>query len=160
MSADFHVLGSPGLSSRDAPVVKQTIDRIIAERGRLSSRELQDELIKRSRPAGSPTHHLFEWDAKKGHAIYLRDRAYQIIASVRIVLVAAPKTKLRAFPVVVSAGKRGPMAISRVLSDRALTEAHLEEAKQQARQWADRYRQLSEVAAELKPVFRAIAKLH
>jgi hypothetical protein len=154
----FEYLGGPKLADRDAPIVIAMCEQIVEDRGRLDSSELWDEFVKRSRPKNSPTHHLFEWDPAKQSAIYLRDRARDIITQVRIVWEDAPDEKVRALPTVIVEGKRGPYPMQRVLTDRDMMKGLIEQAKLEADQWARRYQQLCHVA-ELRGVFAAIRRM-
>lgn len=156
-SAAFEYVGGPGLSTKDALLVGALITRIQRENARLSTEELLREMIARSRPAESDTHHLFEWDPVKGHALYLMHRARTLVMSVRVVNEEKPEMRVRAFPVVIAEGKRGPMAIKRVLDSRDLTVALLEQAFADLEVWKKRYEQLRELA-ELRPVFEAEPK--
>lgn len=152
---EYEIEGGPGISKRDAILVADAMRRIEREEGRLDFVEQSDALVERSRSAKSPTHHLFEWDADKGHAIYLRDRARALISFVRVRFVSMPETKLRFFPVVVSGGKRGPMPLPSVMRDDALMRSLVERAKREAVQWAERHRDLRHIA-ELAGVFSAV----
>jgi hypothetical protein len=125
------------------------------EKGRLTTEELADELVRRSRPKRSETHHLFEWDAQKGHAIYLVERAKSLIMKVKCCFVEAPDEPVRSFPVVVSDGKKGPIAMQEVIGSRELMAAVLEQAKADLETWSRRYERLRRVA-ELRGVFGAI----
>lgn len=147
-------IGGPGLSDKDAKLVKVLVTEIQHDLGRLSTEELLTEVIARSRPRRSPTHHLFEWDQAKGHALYLLERARRLIVAVRVIFVETPDKPVRAFPVVITDGKKGPMPMRHVLDDRDLTAALLEQAKTDLEVWVRRYDRLRHLAV-LKGVFQA-----
>jgi hypothetical protein len=157
-AVSFEYSGSSGLSRRNALVVANALKEIAKTNGRLATQELADEFIDRSRPKSSLTHHLFEWDPKKQAETYLQGRAREIIAAVRIIWEDAPESPVRAFPVVITQGKRGPFPMERVLDDKVMTKALVEQAKQKAVQWAQRFSRLQHVS-ELRGVFRAVDKI-
>lgn len=151
-------VGGPGLSDKDAQLVGALITSIQRERGRLSTEELLEAVVEESRPARSPTHHLFEWDPVKGHALYLLDRARTLVMAVKVVFADAPKQEVRAFPVVISGGKKGPIAMQRVLDDKDLMAALLEQAKADLDVWRRRYERLRDLA-EMRGVFAAVERV-
>ena len=113
------VFGGVGLSDADARLVDDLLRTIVRDRGHLKTKDLLKEVIDRSRPESSPTHHLFEWDPVKGHALYLLERARRLVMEVRVVFVEAPKADpVRAWPVRVKDGARGPMPMRQVLGDK------------------------------------------
>lgn len=152
------ILGGPGLSTADAKLVKDLLMAIRHEMGHLTSREVHEEMIKRSRPEDSPTHHLFEWDPIKGHAIYLIDRARHLVMTVRAVFVDAPQKPVRAFTTVLLDGKRGPVPMPEVRRNEYLMLAVIEEAKQGIRIWRKKYENLRTIA-ELSGIFEAVDKI-
>ena len=148
-------VGGPGLSNEDARILGALVDNIQRERGHLKTEDLLTLVVDRSRPKNSPTHHLFEWDQAKGHALYLLDRARKLVMSVNVVLVEAPETPVRAFPVVIVDGNKGPAPMQRVLDSADLMQALLEQAKADLETWRRRYERLQTVA-QLRGVFRAV----
>jgi hypothetical protein len=113
------------------------------------------ELVARSKPKNSETHHLFEWDdTKAGHA-YRLSQAADLIQAIEIVFEDG-ETPVRAFPSIsVGDGERDYMPMQRVLSNAELTQQLIYEAKQDAEAWARRYEHLRH-CAELHGVFRAV----
>ncbi len=150
--------GSGRLRARDVPVVRKELESIEEKRGRLDSSELYEELVSRAKPARSPTHHLFEWSDSKAAHQHRLDAARQIVMAVRVVFDDKPDCPVRAFPVVVTDGKRGPYPMELVRKDINLMAAVLETAKAEAVAWRRRWERLRTVS-ELRNVFRAIDKL-
>lgn len=150
-------VGGPGLSTKDAKLLAALVTSIEEKSGRLNTEELLKEVVARSRPKTSPTHHLFEWDVHKGHALYLMERARQLVMHVKVILIESPEKPVRAFPVVITGGKRGPLAMQRVLDNRDLLAALLEQAKADLEAWQRRYEQLRHIAG-LRGVFVAVQK--
>jgi hypothetical protein len=146
-------VGAPGLSDKDARVFNKLLEKIRKDRGHLKSQDFLKEVIDRSRPADSPTHHLFEWDARKGHAIYLIERARQLVMKVEIIFSEMPK--VRAWRGAVIEGVRGPAPIKQIISSKELMAAVLEEAKAALAMWSQKYKDLEKVS-ELRAVFKAI----
>lgn|GEM_PF-2222118 len=151
------IVGGPGLSKKDAEILSALITSIQRELGHLTTKELLEAVISRSRPKKSPTHHLFEWDPVKGHAIYLIERARQLIMRVRVIFAEAPKSPVRAFPIVTTNGKKGPIPMHRALDNRDMMASLLEEAKADLERWTRRYEQLRDLT-ELRGVFAAVSK--
>jgi hypothetical protein len=152
------ITGGPGLSDRDAQLADALLKEIRRDLGHLNSKELHTEMIARSRPADSPTHHLFEWDAQKAHAKYLYERARQIVMKVRIVFAVAPTEPMRAHPVLVTRGRRGPVPMREVVRSPDLMKALLEEALVELERWRRRYQQLERLG-RLQGVFTAIKRV-
>lgn len=151
-------IGGPGLSNNDAQLLGDLVASIQRSRERLSTAELLRVVIAKSRAKASPTHHLFEWDLAKGHAIYLLDRARQLVASIRIRYADKPEEPVRAMQIVVLDGKRGYVPMGQVLQSRDMTAAVLEQAKADLEMWRKRYERLRDLAA-LRGVFAAIEKV-
>ena len=85
----------------------------------------------------------------------LVERAKSLIMKVKCCFVEAPDEPVRSFPVVVSDGKKGPIAMQEVIGSRELMAAVLEQAKADLETWSRRYERLRRVA-ELRGVFGAI----
>jgi hypothetical protein len=156
VSVDDEILGGPGLSNKDAQLVSRLLRSIRRSRGQLKTEDLLKEVIARSRPKSAPTHHLFEWNAAKGHALYLLERARRLVVAVRVVFIEAPEAPpVRAYPVRVIDGNRGPMPMREVLSNKEQAQALLEEALELLERLRVRYAHLT----ELNGVFRAMDKV-
>lgn len=147
--------GGGGMSHKDAKLMHDLLEAIGRDKGHLATKDLYAEVVARSRPRSSPTHHMFEWDATKGHALYLLERARQLVMRVQVVFVDAPTERVRARPIVVVEGKRGPVAMERVLSNRDMVAQVLGQAKSALDSWRYRYKQLRHLS-ELSGVFDAI----
>jgi|HubBroStandDraft_1064217.scaffolds.fasta_scaffold61508_1 hypothetical protein len=152
------VVGGPGLNGQDAQLADKLLREIRKSRGHLGSNELKREMIARARPAKSPYHGLYEWDQAKGHMLYLLERSGQIIGAVRVVFVETPKEPTRAFRVVQSEGKKGPMPMREIAQRPDLVAHVLEEAKASLAQWQMRYEHLERVFGEIRPVLAAVRK--
>jgi hypothetical protein len=139
------------VAAKDAVVIASAVNAIERDKGRLDTQEMAEELVARSRSAGSPTHHLFEWDDRKAARAQRIDRAKELIASVLITFESAAGP-VRAFPVVISEGKRGPMPMRRVLETPDLLEALLEQAMADIETFRRRYERLR----ALRPVLAAM----
>src|ERR1700680_2105178 len=88
-------LGGPGLSNADAKLTAELMRQIRHDLGHINSKVFYMEMIERSRPKRSPTHHLFEWDPTKAHETYLYQRAGDLFRYVHIIFHEAPKIKER-----------------------------------------------------------------
>jgi hypothetical protein len=142
------------LTKEDAKVVGEVIETI-ARTKRLKAKECAAALVESSRDANSPTHHLFEWDDTAAAEAYRLEQARQIIMSVVVVFEDAPSEPVRAFPVITTGGVGSIQPMTRILEDKDMTAALLEQAKRDAVAWANRYSRLKS-RAELRGVFRAI----
>jgi hypothetical protein len=153
----FEVVGSAGLSKKDAIAASQTLLEIEREQGRLSTEEQLDALISKSRPKDSPTHHLFGdlWDPSKAQIYALRQRARHIVMAIRVVFEDRPEIPVRAFPTVVVKGKKGPYPMQKVFGNKELTAAVVEQALLDLQNWSRRYDRLREVLA-LAPIFSSV----
>ena len=140
------------ISHGDAQLVGDAITAIETGLGRLSTKEQAAELVKRSRPAKSDTHHLFEWDDRVAAEEHRLARAKDLIRVVCVTFEEHPDTPVHAFPIVVTAGKRGPYPMSKVLASKDLRSAMLEDAKAEMQRFRIRYEGLRELA----DVFAAI----
>ncbi len=152
------ILGGPGLSKADALLVDALIKIIQGEKGHLTSRELHEEMITRSRPADSPTHHLYEWDPVKAHGIYLLERSRRLVMAVRVIFVDMPAVAVRAYPVVITDGKKGPAPMQEVRDNSHLMAAVVEDAKRDLRMWHKRWEHLRAMS-ELSGVFEAVERI-
>jgi hypothetical protein len=149
------IVGGPGLSNKDAKLLHELVNQIRKDRGHLKSEDLFEEIIKRSRPKKSPTHHLYEWDLEKGHALYLLERTRRLVMKVEIIFAKMPKT--RAWRGVVIEGVRGPAPIQKIISVDHLFESVLDEARAALEMWARKYKELENLA-EFRDVFQTINK--
>lgn len=118
------------------------------------SRETAKKLVEFARPKTSALHHLFEWDDRKaadeqriGHAMYL-------IRHVYVVFEKQPARPVRAFPILVHNGVRGPVPMKEVMASKDLTASLLNEAKAEML----RFRRKYEGLAALSDVFAAMDK--
>ena len=144
------------LSNKDAALVMATLTQIEASSGRLTTTETAKELVRLSRPKGSPTHHLFTWDDREAAEEYRLDQARQAIRAVYVVFKELPAQKpVRAVVNIVHDGKRGPMPMRRVLQSADLTQQLLEKALEDLRIWTTRYEALRGLA-ELRQVFDTV----
>jgi hypothetical protein len=75
--------------------------------------------------------------------------------SVNVIFSDRPAAPVRAFPVLITEGKKGPVAMRRVLDDKDLMAALIEQAKADLETWRRRYERLCK-HSELKAVFVAI----
>jgi hypothetical protein len=146
----------PSASSRikqqDAELVGALLDEI-EEQGR--GDDMPQELLRRSRPNRSPTHHLFEWDDEIAAEGYRLEQARSIIRSIEIVFEEGGD-RVRAFPSVqLGGGERNYVSMRKVLSEPELMHQLVEDARKDAESWARRHDALRRVA-ELSGIFRAI----
>lgn len=73
----------------DHELVKQRLRTIAARNnGTLTPKQVVDD----AREPGSPLHELFEWDAAKGHEIYLLNQARAVIRSVKVTVLRSETT--------------------------------------------------------------------
>lgn len=145
------------LSKDDAKTVGAVIETIARDK-QLKARECAAALVDASRDASSPTHHLFEWDDTAAAEAYRLEQARQIIMSVVVVFEDAPSEPVRAFPVITTGGRGSLQPMTRILEDKDMTAALLEQAKRDALAWANRYSRLKN-RSELRAVFKAVAAL-
>jgi hypothetical protein len=156
-AVDDEIVGGPGLSDADARLLKELMVEIREERGRLSTAELIEEIVERSRPEESPSHHLYEWDLEKAHSIYLVERTRALIMRVKVVFAEMPDKPTRYVRIVTTEGKRGPLPVREIMQSQDLRSALLEEAREELERWRFRYKLLSKLA-ELMPVFDAVER--
>lgn len=112
-------------------------------------------LVLLSKPKTSPTHHLFEWDLKKAAEAHWKDRAAWLIRSIEIVFDETDTDKCRAFPSLQIGNERMYVPMSKVLTDRQLTDQLLEQAKADAELWAKRHAALKRVTSA-HAMFKAV----
>jgi hypothetical protein len=143
------------IGQKDAEAVVEALRSITKDLGRLDSVEQAAELVERSRPKTSPTHHLFEWDDKKAADAHRISRARQIIMSIQVTFEEAPERPVRAFPSIRVQGKQGYFPMEKILRDEKLTAALLEQAEVDLTAWSRRYSTLQDVAT-LKGVFEVV----
>jgi len=147
------------LSKKDATLVMEVLGAISASKGRLTTTETAQEMIRLARPKDSPTHHLFTWDDHEAADAYRLDQARNHIRSVYVVLSEYPNRKpIRAVVNVVHEGKRGPVSLRRVLTSADLMRQHLEKALEDLQIWTSRYEDLRALAS-MKHVFTAIDRV-
>jgi hypothetical protein len=152
--------GQHGLSANDALAVDGELTSIQKTKGRLTTAEMAEELVRRAKAPGSSTHHLFEWSDKKAAEQQRLDRAKFLIRCVYVTLTEAPDVQpVRKWITLTEGGKKGPTSIRKVLTDEDLTAALLEQAKADIEVWSNRYERFRELA-DLKGVFRAIDKIN
>jgi len=148
-------VGGPGLSTADAQLMGALVTSIQRQNARLDTTEILRLVIAKSRPKSSPTHHLFEWDQAKGHALYLMDRARTLVRTIRFVPSETPDEPMQAFPILLTEGKRGPVAMHQVMQSKDMMTAVIEQAKADLVTWRRRYDHLRRVA-KMSGVFAAI----
>lgn len=141
------------LSARDTAALVTVITKLTESDGA----HVADGLVKASKPASSPTHHLFEWDDTKAGHLYRLEQARRLIQSIDI-RFTEDSEPVRAFPSVRFGSERHHVPMMKVLSSKEMTAALLEEAKHEAAEWARRYDRLQTVS-ELKGVFREIRRI-
>jgi hypothetical protein len=147
------------ISDKDARLINQELEVIEKTKGRLTTTETAEELVRRSRPASSPTHHLFTWDDKEAADERRLDQARSLIRAVYVVFAELPDQKpVRARVNVEYGGKRGPVTMRRVLQSADLTQQLLEKAQVDLEIWSARYESLRKLA-ELRHVFEAIDRV-
>jgi hypothetical protein len=161
VSSAFHLDARDGsrFSKSDVEAVSEVLAAIEKELGQLGSpTEQASELLARSRPKDSPTHHLFEWDNRKAAEAHRLHRARDIISSVRVIFDERPGVPVRAFPIITTNGKRNYTPMARVLESREATQMLVEQFKAEAERWVRRYEHLRKVA-ELAPFFAGLDKV-
>ena len=146
---------SSRISQKDAEIVGATLDAI-EEAGR--GDDMPEELLRRSRPRNSQTHHLFEWSDSVAAEAYRMEQARGLIRSLEIVFEETGD-RVRAFPSVqLGSGERNYVSMRKILSRDDLTRQLVEEAKRDADGWTRRHEALRRVA-ELRGVFSAIDRV-
>lgn len=155
----IEVVGGHSLSKADALLVDAALRQIAERNGRLDSNEQRKAFIEYSRPAKSPTHHIFPtWDPGEALERYLDIQAGRIIREVSFVITAAPEVKYRKWPVVTTEGKKGYFPMQQVMAREDLTKQVLEQALADLDVWQRRYDHLRGLA-EMKGVFAAVDKV-
>lgn len=135
------------IGPKDAQLVAETFGEITKEKGRISTREMAEQLLAKSRAKSSATHHLFEWDDRKAAEKQRLDHAMRIVSSIYVVFEEQPEAPpIRAFPVLTHKGVTGPVPMRKVLESRDLSSALLEEALRDIAQFKRRYEGLRELA--------------
>lgn len=67
-----------GTSDKEAQLIGEAIEAIIAEHGLLPEDELADKLIDYARPVESPLHHMITWDEEKAAQAYREMQAEEV----------------------------------------------------------------------------------
>lgn len=132
-----------------AALVGAAIERVKSRSGKLTAKALVDD----ARPAGSPTHDLYEWDDTKAAERYRETQARDYI---RALVVTVESTR---GPTTMRAAVSFGSGESYVTSDRVMSSAELRarliaQALNEAESWRRRYEHLRELSA----VFTAIQK--
>lgn len=135
------------------PVVVRELERIEVRDGVITA----DAVLKSATPASSPLHEYFEWNNGIAATKYRLWQARRLIHSVSVVYEEDGSGRYNRGFVnlkVTTDGTtaRGYIGIARVMNDTELREQLLEQARQEAVDWRNRYRNLTELAA----VFDAI----
>lgn len=141
-------------------VPKDKIPIVVREMERIESRDgviTADAVLESATPASSPLHEYFEWNNGAAAKKYRLWQARMLIRSVSVVYEEDGSGKYnRGFVnlTVTTDGttERGYIGIARAMNDTELREQLLEQARQEAIDWRNRYRNLTELAA----VFDAI----
>lgn len=135
------------------PIVVREIERIESRDGVITA----DAVLKAATPASSPLHEYFEWNNTEAAKKYRLWQARMLIRSVAVVYEEDGRGKYNRGFVnlnVTTDGttERGYIGIARAMNDTELRAQLLEQAKQEAVDWRNRYRNLTELAS----VFDAI----
>jgi hypothetical protein len=152
------IVGSDRLSRKDAQAVAAAIEKIEKAHGRLATRELLRALVNEARSPRSPLHKHFEWDDAKAAEKARLDTARHLVLQVHIVLADMPEQPVRCFPVVTYQGKRGPLAMPRVVTSAEAMHELIANAEREIVGWRERHVRLQKVA-KLAGIFKAIEKL-
>ena len=144
-----------GITIADAKVAKALLDNIQKRLGHVDTLTVAADFVEKSRPKSSPTHHMFEWDDRKAAAKQRIAHAHQIIIAIRVTFVERPDAPVRAFPILVSNGVRGPIPIQKVMASPDLTKSMLDQALKELATFKRKYEGL----ADLKDVFASIEKV-
>lgn len=135
------------------PIVVREMERIERRDGVITA----DAVLQSATPSSSPLHEYFEWNNTEAAKKYRLWQARMLIRSVSVVYEEDGTGRYnRGFvnlSVVTEEGaSRGYIGIARAMNDTELRAQLLEQARQEAVDWRNRYRNLNELAA----VFDAI----
>lgn len=145
------------IPKKNIAVVVRELERIEDNDGIITP----EAVIESAKPVSSPLHGYFEWNNNKAADKYRLAQARMLIRSVSVVYeMNGDGRHSRGFVnMMVQTGskpaERGYIGIARVMSDDELRAQLLEQAKQEAKEWRQRYNNL----AELANVFEAIDNL-
>jgi hypothetical protein len=152
-------------SSRSWGVIpKKEIKTVVRELERIETREgiiTAESVLKAATPATSPLHSYFDWNNTTAAEKYRLWQARMLIRSVSVVYESNGKDKYnRGFVnlnVTTDEGvERGYIGVARAMNDVEMRQQLLEQARQEAIDWRNRYRNLTELAA----VFDAIDNMN
>jgi len=133
--------------------IREELDRIASENGGLL---LPSAVVDAARPASSPLHSKFEWDDTAAAEQYRLQQARQLIRiTVNVIGGRADEEKLWVSLKPDRTNGGGYRGIVSVMSDTNLRNQLLEDALEDAENFQQKYRHLS----ELSEVFAAIKKL-
>lgn len=129
------------------PIVVREIERIEARDGVITA----DAVLESATPSSSPLHEYFEWNNGTAAKNYRLWQARMLIRSVSVVYEEDGKGKYNRGFVNLSVTtngttERGYIGIARAMNDAELREQLLEQARQEAVDWRNRYRNLTELA--------------
>lgn len=153
MSGPIYQPHAGRLSAKDTAALVTVITKLTEKDGA----KVPEGLVRASKPESSPTHHLFEWDDTKAGALYRLEQAARLIRSIDI-RFTEDSEPVRAFPSVRFGTERHHVPMQKVVTNKEMMSALLEEAKHEAAEWARRYDRLKSVS-ELKGVFREIQRI-
>lgn len=126
-----------------------------------------DTIIRDARRKDSPLHGFFEWDQKKAHAIYLRERARDLIRTWYVVLESERSKRPNRVRAMVSlpverSTDRGPQPRAYFLTEKVMKDPPrrnllLQEALRDLRAIKAKYAALQELAEVMTVIDRAIS---
>lgn len=120
------------------------------------------EIVTESRPETAPLHSCFLWDEREAAERYRLEQARELLRNIVVVNLVQPDTPAASEPVRAFVSLKGPQeqprayhSISVILSDPQDTDRMLQEALQELRRFAAKYRALKQLAG----LFREIDRL-
>jgi len=128
-----------------AKVVGKELERLEKKYGKLT----KEIVVKEAKQKTNPLHNEFEWDDKKAAYEHRLSQARYIIRSLTVTIIEAEDQEpVRAFVSIVPEGEKKPQYAStiNVMSQEEYIKQVLDRAKQELKDWADRYKHLKEFA--------------
>jgi Ran GTPase-activating protein (RanGAP) involved in mRNA processing and transport len=133
--------------------VQKRLTELAAQRGGLSVRDI----INEARRKDSPIHGEFEWDKAKAHAIYLENRARQLIRDWYVTKSIGVEEVVRVRRMVSLAVPGAPPSrryhmLESVLTDEVQTAAMLQDALRELSSFKRKYRHLSALSDVMQAI--------
>lgn len=139
----------------DAQTVGEELEKIIAEKGAFTPKDLVD----RARSDSSPIHNLFEWDDRKAAEAHREHTAAQVICCLVVVKEESKPQKVYVNIVEKAPTKQGLyVTLKKAMEDNRSREVVLRNALGELNAFRHKYSTLSELADVFREIDKAVEK--